>query len=51
MEFELKVPEGASTGPVRVPAYALYYVCEDATGTCIYRRQDLALELRVGGGS
>jgi len=32
-------------GAVRIPGYALYYVCEDIDGTCLYRRQDLAVEV------
>ena len=30
-----------------VPAYALYYVCEDIDGTCLYRRQDVSLEVEL----
>lgn len=46
IEFELRSPEkpGAS---VTIPAYALYYVCEDITGTCLYRRQDIPLQVQV----
>jgi hypothetical protein len=47
VEFELHIPEDAEPGPVEVPAYALYYVCEDVDGTCLYRRQDLTLSLEV----
>jgi hypothetical protein len=47
VEFELHIPEDAEPGPVEVPAYALYYVCEDVDGTCLYRRQDLSLSLEV----
>lgn len=46
LEFEVKAPadfEGSAT----VPGYALYYVCEDIKGTCLYRRQDFALEVRA----
>lgn len=46
VEFELYSPEGASLS-VTVPAYALYYVCEDIDGTCLYRRQDVSLEVRL----
>jgi len=48
VEFEIRPPEGAQPGEAEVPAYALYYVCEDVTGTCLYRRQDVesALEVR-----
>lgn len=47
VEFEVSVPGDAPAGPVAVSAYALYYVCEDVTGVCLYRRQDLNVELRV----
>jgi tetratricopeptide (TPR) repeat protein len=47
IEFELKCPVTARPGPVRIPAYALYYVCEDVNGTCLYRRQDVVLEVQV----
>jgi tetratricopeptide (TPR) repeat protein len=47
IEFELKCPEKAQPGSVKIPAYALYYVCEDVNGTCLYRRQDVGLEIRV----
>lgn len=42
LEFELKSPAGFA-GSVSVPAYALYYVCEDVNGTCLYRRQDVTI--------
>lgn len=42
VEFELKAPETFDRAtPVR--GYALYYVCEDVDGTCLYRRQDVTL--------
>ncbi len=40
VQFEIRSPEKASPGNFSVPAYALYYVCEDVSGTCLYRRQD-----------
>ena len=46
LELEVESPadfEGAAT----VPGYALYYVCEDVKGTCLYRRQDFALEVQA----
>jgi tetratricopeptide (TPR) repeat protein len=46
LEFELQVP--ASVGANRtVSAYALYYVCEDVDGKCLYRRLDVALPVVV----
>ena len=45
VELDLKIPDDVPAGVVTIPAYALYYVCEDAGGVCLYRRQDL--EIRV----
>jgi hypothetical protein len=47
VEFELRSPTGVAAGLVTIPAYALYYVCEDVDGTCLYRRQDVTLEVHV----
>ena len=47
VEFEVRVPSGSRPGPARIPAYALYYVCEDVRGTCLYRRQDVSVALEV----
>jgi hypothetical protein len=49
VEFELRSPEKPA-GSVTVPAYALYYVCEDIDGTCLYRRQDIPLQVQVSSG-
>jgi len=49
VELELRASEGAGPGVVQIPAYALYYVCEDVNGVCMYRRQDVTLRLRVEG--
>ena len=38
-------------GAVRIPGYALYYVCEDIDGTCLYRRQDLEVEVPLAASS
>lgn len=46
IEFELKSPADAH-GTVKLSAYALYYVCEDLGGTCLYLRQDIPIEVRV----
>ena len=48
LEFELKPPGGVEQGVFSVPAYALYYVCEDVNGVCLYRRQDIQLAVSVG---
>ena len=44
VEFELNGPDDF-TGRETVPAYVLYYVCEDVDGTCLYRRQDILIEV------
>ena len=45
LEFEAKV-EG-SKGEVEIPAYALYGVCEDKGGVCMYLRQDFKVKVVV----
>ena len=47
LQFELRAPADAGPGQVAVPGYSLYYVCEGATGTCLYRRQDLSVLVTV----
>ena len=44
LEFELRGPVNPE-GEITIPAYALYYVCEDVDGTCLYRRQDILIEV------
>ena len=44
IEFELRGPVGFS-GRESIPSYALYYVCEDEDGICLYRRQDILMEV------
>lgn len=46
LDFEIQVPPDA-TGTVKIPAYALYYVCEDTDGTCQYLRQDWEIEIVI----
>ena len=48
VELEVKAPDDGS-GRYELPGYALYYVCEDVNGICLYRRQDVALVVEVGG--
>ncbi len=44
--IELEVESPADfRGTARLDAYALYYVCEDVRGACLYRRQDVALRI------
>ncbi|MFQ5737702.1 MAG: hypothetical protein ACE5JX_01710 [Acidobacteriota bacterium] len=44
VEFEIKSPPDFK-GKTTIPAYALYYVCEDVDGTCLFRRQDIQVEM------
>jgi len=46
LEFEVKAPVKA-TGKVRLPAYALYNVCDDIGGQCLFLRLDIPIELKV----
>ena len=46
IEAEIRAPEELGRGPISIPGYALYYVCEDVNGICMYRRQDLEVEVR-----
>ena len=46
VELEIKAPDDAR-GRYQIPGYALYYVCEDVNGICLYRRQDVTLTLDV----
>ena len=40
---EVRLPEDTSGG--RLSGYALYYVCEEADGTCLYVRRDFEIEI------
>ena len=46
IDFEVQAPADA-TGSVKLPAYALYFVCEDENGECLYLRQDISIEVEV----
>ena len=46
VDFEVQAPSDAN-GTLKLPVYALYFVCEDADGKCQYLRQDLAVEIVV----
>nr|NIP58674.1 hypothetical protein [Gemmatimonadota bacterium]NIR79060.1 hypothetical protein [Gemmatimonadota bacterium]NIT87718.1 hypothetical protein [Gemmatimonadota bacterium]NIU31578.1 hypothetical protein [Gemmatimonadota bacterium]NIV61926.1 hypothetical protein [Gemmatimonadota bacterium] len=50
VEVEVRAPEDAADLSAEIPAYALYYVCEDVNGICMYRRQDVELEMAVRDG-
>ena len=47
LEFELEVGKEVAASTITVPAYALYYVCEDAGGVCLYLRQDFEVTFAV----
>jgi tetratricopeptide (TPR) repeat protein len=47
VEFEIKAPAKLEEGSMEIPAFALYYVCEDVKGTCLYRRQDVSVRVEV----
>ncbi len=47
LDFEVKAPAGAR-GKVRLTAYALYYVCEDIGGKCLFLRKDIPIDVDVG---
>jgi len=46
-EYEIRCDEDAAAGERALSGYALYYVCEDVGGTCLYRRQDFQARLEV----
>jgi len=45
VEFEVRGPERGRAPAVTLPAYALYHVCEDVNGVCMYRRQDVPITI------
>lgn len=47
LEFELEIPYAIPPGEISLPAYALYYTCEDAGGICLYLRQNFTLLLKI----
>ena len=47
LEFEAAVDASVKPGTVIIPGYAAYGVCEDVSGVCMYRRQDLKIAVRV----
>jgi hypothetical protein len=46
-DFEVRVPDHAPVGRVMLSAYALYNVCEDIAGLCLFRRQDVTIPVPV----
>lgn len=47
IEFELRAPKNARPGLVQVPTFALYFVCRDADGICLFRRNDVTVPIEV----
>jgi len=48
VEFEVQLPKDFG-GSVELSGYVLYYVCEGASGTCVYRRQDISIAVFSAG--
>jgi hypothetical protein len=47
IEFELQCAPNATAGEITIRCHALYYACEDATGVCVYRRQEIPVRVPV----
>jgi hypothetical protein len=47
IQLELQAPPGLEGRAVAIPGYALYYVCQEADGVCLFRRQDFVLPVGV----
>ena len=47
LEFELTVSDKLPAGEVELAAYALYYICENKGGKCLYVRQDFNVKFVV----
>jgi hypothetical protein len=45
IEYDVTIPSAG--GAVAIPGYALYYVCEDVNGVCMYRRHDITVTIPV----
>ncbi len=46
LEFEVRIPTDAD-GTTKLSAYALYYACEDISGTCQFLRRDIDVPLKI----
>jgi hypothetical protein len=46
LEFEVRTPADTN-GTFKLPAYALYYVCEDKGGTCLFLRKDIPVTVTM----
>ena len=47
IELELMVAKDVADSQIEVPAYLLYYVCEETGGQCLYRRQDVNIPISL----
>ena len=47
VEFEVTIADEAQPGVISMPAYALYYVCENRGGKCRYLRTDFAVSIEI----
>ena len=47
IEYDVTLPTASSAARVTIPGYALYYVCEDVNGVCMYRRHDITVTIPV----
>ncbi len=48
LEFEVRVAKNVPADrPLEIPAYAVYFVCEDVGGVCMFLRQDLRVKIPV----
>jgi len=47
LSFEVRVAESAMPGIAMLRAYALYYVCVEVNGQCLFRRRDITVPIRI----
>ncbi len=47
IDYDVTLPPSTAATRVTIPGYALYYVCEDVNGVCMYRRQDITVTIPV----
>jgi len=47
VEFELTAPDVVADGKITLPCYALYYLCEDIDGTCLFLRKDIDITFEI----
>jgi len=47
LECEVEIAADAKDGELKIPGYALYDVCVKSDGTCVFRRQDFEVTVRV----